>query len=35
MRMFVSTYVCLLLFHAKTTERIGMEFGMEVDYSLK
>ena len=27
--------VCLLLFHAKTTERIGIKFGIEVDYSLE
>ena len=35
MRMFVRMYECLLLFHAKTTERIGMKFGIEVDYSLE
>ena len=36
MRMFVRMYVCvcLLLSHAKTTERIGMKFGIKVDYSL-
>ena len=35
MRMFVTMFVCLLLFHAKTTEWIEMKFGIEVDYSLE
>ena len=28
-------YVCLLLFHEKTTRRIWMKFGTEIDYSLE
>ena len=28
-------YVCLLLFHAKTTEQICIKFGTEIDYCLE
>ena len=30
MQKFVGMYVCLLLYHAKTTQRIKVQFGAEI-----